>query len=269
MYSNIQSIGNYAFTSATKLTLINYDGYEEQWNAIIKGTDWNKNVHADFKVVFKVEPTNTLMSGNEFSAIIPNNATSVEFVAMPQTYGLSDRTVPADAIDVSAAEDGTILAWYDGDTMYVQAIDGGMIYANPNSSYLFSYTDLIYINTEYFDMSTVCVGNAMFRGCLFLSNTINDFNLVNLRQATYGFHSCSWLTEFVIPEGTVEISYAQFMNCGIQSIVIPTSVTTINSSFPNIKNLTIYYCGTEEQWNSISIIDTNLDNYTIVFNYIP
>ena len=48
----VTSIGSMAFYGCTGLTTINYTGTEEQWNAISKGSDWNKNVPSDCQIVF-------------------------------------------------------------------------------------------------------------------------------------------------------------------------------------------------------------------------
>ena len=42
----VTSIGNYAFVGCTSLTDITFNGTEEQWNAIEKGSDWNFSVPA-------------------------------------------------------------------------------------------------------------------------------------------------------------------------------------------------------------------------------
>jgi hypothetical protein len=82
--------------------------------------------------------------------------------------------------------------------------------------------------------------------------------------------------EFVIPEGITQIYEYAFAYCSnITSVVIPTSVNTINyGAFYNATFSVINYRGTEAQWNEL--VETSPDwdygmmtEYIINFNYIP
>ena len=86
------------------------------------------------------------------------------------------------------------------------------------------------------------------------------------------FSGCSSLTDIAIPDSVTSIGDSAFSNCrSLTSIVIPDSVTSINKyTFSGCSNLSIYYRGTEAQWNAISNgrdWDYNLENYTITYNY--
>ena len=174
-------------------------------------------------------PVNTLVQGPVFNTHIPNNVTSIEFVAMPQTYSLADATVPADAVDVSEAADGSVMAWVEGDVFYVVAMDGGMIYTNPNSNYMFKDKfNLTYIGTDNLDTSGIYMGDRLFENCGALTNNIYDFDFSNMRSFSSAFSNCQWLTEYNIPEGTTAIDYCTFQDCSnLISITIPSSVKVI------------------------------------------
>ena len=47
---SVTSIEKYAFKGCIRLKVINYEGTEEKWNAISKGTDWNKDCPADMVI---------------------------------------------------------------------------------------------------------------------------------------------------------------------------------------------------------------------------
>ena len=74
------------------------------------------------------------------------------------------------------------------------------------------------------------------------------------------FANCSSLKRVVLPESLTVIGGSAFKNCrNLREIVIGSEVTKIGySAFFNCHNLKIvYYTGTQEQWNAISIGDSN------------
>ena len=74
----------------------------------------------------------------------------------------------------------------------------------------------------------------------------------------------------VIPNGVEYISNDAFRKSNITSIFIPSSVQTIGGrAFDGCKNLeTVYYGGTEEQWQKVTIMNDNyyLTNAKIIYN---
>ena len=172
---------------------------------------------------------NTLVQGILFNDYIPNTVTSVEFVAMPQTYGLRDATVPEGAIDVSEAVDGSVMAWVEGDVFYVVAMDGGMIYANPNSMNMFANKfNLTYIGTDNLDTSGAYRCDYMFSGCSNLTNTLDDFDISNMKGLYYAFQNCNWITEYTFPEGTTNVPNGLFSYChSLTSVTLPEGVEVI------------------------------------------
>ena len=76
----------------------------------------------------------------------------------------------------------------------------------------------------------------------------------------YTFRNCTGLTSVTIPDGVTSIGYEAFRGCtGLTSITIPDSVTSIESdAFEDCRSLqTVYYGGTQSQWNNISIGSNN------------
>ncbi len=81
-------------------------------------------------------------------------------------------------------------------------------------------------------------------------------------------------TSYTVPDSVISIAnYAFFDGDSLTNITIPASVTTIGyNTFGNCDSLAdVYYYGTEEQWNNISISNSNelLLNATIHYNYVP
>ncbi len=80
------------------------------------------------------------------------------------------------------------------------------------------------------------------------------------------------MKEIVIPDGISVIGMYTFDGCtSLERVTIPSSVTTIEVSAFSIYQGSlsdVYYKGTETQWNSITIDDSNsaLLNATLHYN---
>lgn len=111
---------------------------------------------------------------------------------------------------------------------------------------------------------------------------VGDGNNETLAGVTYkvttlngAFEDCTNLESVTIPEGVEGIGSAAFSGCtNLTTISIPSTVCDISGdgrfavgAFANCTSLTdIYYNGTEEQWNAISLEDgwdINTGSYTI------
>lgn len=89
----------------------------------------------------------------------------------------------------------------------------------------------------------------------------------------YAFNDTS-LSDITLPSTVTSIGSDAFWDCtGLKSITIPTGVTEIkNGTFYNCNKLKdIYYTGTENEWNAITIDDYNdpINKATIHFESIP
>ncbi len=86
----------------------------------------------------------------------------------------------------------------------------------------------------------------------------------------YAFYNLKELKEAVIAPGITTIKFASFSECKkLTTIEIPDSVKSIGSNaFNNCNNLAaMYYMGTEEAWNAVSIdaLNDKLKNSTKIF----
>ncbi len=116
--------------------------------------------------------------------------------------------------------------------------------------------------------SVTGMGNYAFTDCVHLARVSLSENLESI--ADYAFADCYSLRNIEIPEGVTSIGEYAFNYCdALASVTIPASVTYIGSqAFGDCLSLAdVYFVGTQEQWNEISISDGNehLANATIYF----
>ena len=113
------------------------------------------------------------------------------------------------------------------------------------------------------------IGNYAFNGCENLTN-------INIPQSVTSigvgaFYWCKSLKEISIPTGILSISSRTFYLCiSLKSIVIPSSVTSIGEdAFISCNELqTVYYGGTQQQWENIVIEGGNTALTNATLNYL-
>ena len=129
----------------------------------------------------------------------------------------------------------------------------------------------IYIPKMWNDYKVTSVGESAFLCCTTLSSIEIPDSVTSIGD--YAFDCCYSLSSIEIPDSVTLIGKSAFYNCtSLSSIVISDSVTSIcEFAFYCCKSLSdVYYIGSEEQWNAISIGKSNSDLYsaTIHYNYI-
>ena len=95
-----------------------------------------------------------------------------------------------------------------------------------------------------------------------------------LTMGDTAFSSCTKLKEVTMVGNVPTVSRSAFFQCGsLESIMLPASVTSVekNAFLACNKLSTVYYGGTQAQWNAIQIAEGNecLTNATILFNRTP
>lgn len=109
------------------------------------------------------------------------------------------------------------------------------------------------------------MGSSVFEGCVRLKNIrvpyIKAYSNKGFSVPDSSFSGCTALETAFIPSGAKEIKADAFNGCSeLKTVWIPAGMQTIRQgAFRNCNKLKdVYYGGTEEQWNAISI---DLDNY--------
>ena len=102
--------------------------------------------------------------------------------------------------------------------------------------------------------SVTSIDSAAFYNCNSLTSVVIGDSVTSIGHSAFG--SCTSLTSVVIGDGVTNIGERAFYACGkLTSIVIGESVTSINDyAFFSCPSLTsVYYKGTSESWQNISL----------------
>ncbi len=116
--------------------------------------------------------------------------------------------------------------------------------------------------------SVITIGEGAFLECASLKNITIPDSVTSI--AAYAFESCSNLTSITIGKGVTTIGDSVFNSCyNLASVTIPTAVESIGFAAFNECYLLadVYYAGSAQQWNKISIGESNgsLTSATIHF----
>ena len=112
------------------------------------------------------------------------------------------------------------------------------------------------------------VGNDAFYNCKGITEITIPSHITS--WGSRAFTSCSGLTKVTLEDGVDTIGVSMFHGCSnLTTVTIPETVTVISdSAFRDCSSLTdIYFSGSEEQWNAITVgtQNTALQNATIHF----
>jgi len=128
----------------------------------------------------------------------------------------------------------------------------------------------------YFGDKLINIGKSAFYECE------SAKGIIDLRKAEtvgeFAFHDCASVTGIILGEKIDTVPYAAFNRCSsVKKIFIPKNITVIEDFafqlFEYDWNVNVYYDGTKEEWNQISVnpeFNVWLFNYTkIEHNYKP
>ncbi|MGN0444070.1 MAG: leucine-rich repeat domain-containing protein [Acutalibacteraceae bacterium] len=271
---SVISIGDWAFEGCTGLTSITVDEKNQNYSSV-DGVLFNKE-----KTEFIQYPA--VKEGASYT--VPSSVTSIGHSAFRSCTGLTSVIIPDSVKSIGC------YAFYDCTGLTSITISDSVVsigdYAFEGCTGLASVT---------ISDSVKSIGKSAFANCTGLTNIVIPDSVTNIddyafmecysltkvsipssviRIGEYTFYDCFGLTSITIPKNVIIIEDDAFGGCsGLTNIIIPDSVTNIGSfAFDECWNLKdVYFTGSEEQWNRISIGIENdyLTNATIHYNYKP
>jgi len=106
------------------------------------------------------------------------------------------------------------------------------------------------LKTQY-DVTDTTIATEAFAGCTTITNIIIPNSVRTVGQSA--FANCYALTNVAFPEGVESIDSGAFFASGIQSIVLPKSITHLGSElFAETSLNCISFNGTVTEWNTVA-----------------
>ena len=213
---------------------------------------------------------------------IPDTVTSIGASAFKGCSSLTNVTIPDSVRTIEHS------AFADCSSLVSVNIPNGVTALNPYT--FWNCSALASINIPD---SVINIKNSAFARCSNLTDVTIPDSVTTIEY--YAFGACDSLADIIIPNSVKNIGNLAFADCyNLKSISIPNKVTSIGiSTFANCSNLesvilsdsitsiggsafsgctnieNVYYCGTKEKWETISIESDNesLINSKITFDY--
>ncbi len=178
-----------------------------------------------------------------------SSVTGVGEGAFKDCTALSALTLPAAVTSVGQnAFSGCALLTSAGPIGSGAAIEFGWNRAIPANA--FNGAD--YLETLVIPEGVTRVMASAAANCPVLSTVTLPATLSNIQQNA--FSGCTSLQEISLPDALKTLGVSAFQNTGLTSVTIPLSVTTIsNHSFDGSLLADVYYPGSRNQWNAITI----------------
>ena len=246
---SVTSIGYKAFDICTNLTEILVEENNRYYSSDKYG------------VLFNKEGTKLIKypNGNaETCYTIPEGVTSISGYAFRWCTNLTSITIPEGVTSIGE------YAFSDCRSLTSVNLPDSLTYIGGHA---FAYCQLTGSVTIPDNVKTI--GSCAFLWCSNLTSVEIGKNVTTIDGNAFQY--CRKIRSITIPNGVTEIDGFAFSGCSsLRSVTIPDSVTLIVCAAFDDTHLTdVYYGGSESEWNSIVIGNSNqsLLNATIHYNY--
>ena len=183
------------------------------------------------------------------SVTIPDSVTSIGWDAFSGCTSLTSVTIPDSVTSISSSA-------FSGCTSLATVTIDNSVTSIPYRAF-YGCKSLTSITIPD---SVTSIGDSAFFGCTGLTSITIPDSVTSIGR--YAFGGCTSLTSVTIPDSVTSIGNDAFSHCtSLTSVTIPDSVTSIDDyAFYGCTSLSdVYYAGTEEEWNNISIGHGNIN----------
>ncbi len=231
---NITSIGDWVFYECTSLTSITVDSNNKNYSSDSYGVLFNKD---------KTELIQYPIGNKRTTYSIPGSVTSIGERAFCDCFSLTSVTIGNSVTSIGD------WAFLDCSSLTNVTIGNSVISIGE-----FAFRNCTSLTSITIPDSVTIIGYGAFYKCASLTSITIPDSVTSIGVAAFG--DCTGLTNAAIGNGVTSISLDTFGDCSnLNSVTIGNGVTTIITAFRNCDKLTdIYYNGTQEEWNAISIV---------------
>lgn len=206
------------------------------------------------------------------SITLPNSVTTLGGAAFLGCDSLKSIAIPASVtfIGGNPSRGCTSLTSINVDTNNKYYLSDNGVLFNKEKTKLICYPAGKNDSSYIIPSSVTSVEDGAFGDCNALTNVIIPYGVTAIGGSA--FYSCDSLASITIPDSVDSVGTSAFEYCAsLVSITLGDSITSINyGAFNNCTALrTVYYCGTEAQWNAINIKDRNYALTSANRVYIP
>ena len=185
---------------------------------------------------------------------VPDSVTSIGVAAFAGCSSIESMTLPfvGGSASATSASSSTLFGYIFGPESY----DGG------ESTMQYSGTSMVYYYIPYSLTSVTITGGKILYGAFIYCTGLESVTIGDgvTSIGDYAFSGCTALESVIIGDGVTGIgSYAFYCCTALESVTIGSSVTSISgyAFYLDYSIKTVYYVGTEEEWDAISIYSYN------------
>ena len=186
---------------------------------------------------------------------IPDGVTSIENSTFYGCSGLTSINIPNDVENIGAYAFEYCISLHT-----INLPDSVESIGN------YAFNNCTSLQTINLSKNLVSIGGNAFAYCISLTEIDIPDSVKSMGQ--YAFRNCTSLKTVDLPSGIQTLSSGLFRQCtSLESVTIPEGVSTINSSaFSQTALSEVYYLGTEDEWNAITISSSSgLKNVSVYF----